>query len=198
MQIVSLIIIGIGLLIAYGGVVGIRSGKMQKIQFGGSIGQSPTTLEGDAARRQGIGYIVAGVVMVVVGVLINTGNPAALFLLVGVFSLISAVYLAYVGWQGIQKRDVVYTLTIQSRSVRNRIRTQRLISHHYAGTPAVVVGIGYLVMAAGFFILGLIALFQITLLVAGVVFALITCGLWVLSDFIAGRMSAGVGSDPPR
>ncbi len=198
MQIVSLIVIGLGLLIVYGGFIGLRSGRMQQAQFGSRASQPPTMLEGDSARRQGIGYLAAGIVLIVVGLLLAFGSPAVLLAAVGVLSLIGGVYLAFVGWQGILRRDVVFLLMIRNRTLASRIRSVRTISHHYSGAPAVIVGVGYLLLAAGLFVLGLILLRRVEWLAAGVMIAVLGCGLWLLSDAIASRISARSGSASPN
>lgn len=189
MQIVSFIVIGIGFLIVYGGYVGLRSGKMQQVQFGSGIREQPPVLEGEAARRQGRWYIVAGVVTVAAGVVLGAGNTGVLLTFLGLLSVAGGVYFVTVGWRGIQTRDVIFEVTVTTRTIVNRVRRSRMITHHYTGTPAVVVGVGYLLMALGFIGLGVVLMFFPRGLALGVVFGILGFFLWLGSDAIAGRMS---------
>jgi hypothetical protein len=189
MQIVSLIVIGIGLLIAYGGYVGIRSGKMEQAQFGSGIREKPPLLEGEAARRQGRWYIVAGIVLIAVGVVLGVGNVGMLLALIGLLGVAGGVFFITVGWRGIRTRDVIFEVTVTTRTIVNRVRRSRMITHHYTGTPALVVGVGYLLMALGFIGLGVGLMFFPAALVVGVAFGLLGFFLWLGSDAVAMRMS---------
>jgi hypothetical protein len=184
--IIGFIIVGIGALIVLGGVNGFRAGKMSKIQFGNAANEEPVTLEGSAAKKQGIVFVIAGIAIVAIGLLLLTNMPSAVTIFLGIAALAGGAYFTIYGYRGMRKRDILFALTITRRGVWGANPVYRRdIGRQYVGSRALSVGLGYILLGISNLLFGLILIFKSEWLGYGVIAFVAGAILYVLSAVVA-------------
>jgi hypothetical protein len=189
--IIGFIIVGIGVLVVLGGINGFRAGKMSKIQFGNAAYQEPVTLEGSAAKKQGIVFVIAGAVIAAIGLLLLTNTLSSVFILLGIGALGAGAYFAIYGYQGVRKRDITFAFTFSRRGIWGTIPVYRRdIGIQYGGSRALSVGLGYILLGISNLVFGLILIFKSEWLGYGVIAFVAGAILYVLSAVVAQVLPA--------
>jgi hypothetical protein len=196
LQTLGLITLGIGVLIVLGGMNGIRTGKLSKVQFGKAADQPAVFLEGDPAKRQGTAYVLAGIILAVIGVVMLMNIPSLPTIFLGLTSVVGGTMMTGYGFQGIRKQEVGFHLS-HGRTRRlwgaDIAVKRKTITVRYVGARAITVSLGYILFGLSAVSLGLIILLKYQWLKQGVIVFAIGFVLYVLSAVVAHLLPANAG-----